>query len=825
MTQNKSKLALLLAFVMLAGVFLPGFVRTDGIGNVYYSSKLRIFDGADFSEIFAGNDANGVERAYTVTADMSGSGLKPVVFAGDVSARYVLDTMVNTLEAQGFRVVAGVNGDIFDTGTGCPMGLTVHDGAIVSSGYDPKFAISFDAGGRAELVWTSVNYAMNTEIFVPQADGSYATTPYSANIGYVNVPHGKSKSLHLYNRSYGAGTGTDGENIEVILEAGSAEAARLRFGSPIVATVADIRYSGGNAPIGDSQLVLSTEAGSETAEALKQMAAGMSVTLSATDLDNGALSRSVECIGMYYLLYDHGKWVTEGTNPNPRTLLGIKADGSVMLYVLDGRQPGISGGLGLSDAARHMVSLGCVVVANLDGGGSSAMVVRKPGLDAKAMPVNSPSGGSQRAVSNGLFFVYRDVSAGSASVLSTYQDHYLALPGADVRLTTYRSNGLYERTGSGGVSGLSYEVTEGGGSVSQGGLYTAGELPGRASVRVSDGGAETVAGIEVVDRDLSLTPGVTEVFADPRQIIDINVTAKHGYAPVAQRDSLFTWECDENVGVIDENGVFTAADRTGVSGEIRVSYGGRFAVGIPVQVGAKITFTDLFDSAAGLDHWARPYIESLAGQGIVNGIGDGMFAPEFALTRAQFLAMLAKTLDGLDLNASQPSGFEDVPMDGWYYGYVNWGYGMGIVKGVDETHFAPDLPITREQMTVMLANFASVTGIPLQDTGVAPEFADSAAVSPWASEALNRIVRAGIMNGMPDGGFAPQLGATRAQAAKVAYMLCEMRGAAPPLPPSESGVPQPPGDTGGGIGPAPPADGSGTPDTGAGGPDTAEPVH
>jgi hypothetical protein len=800
MIKNKSKLALFVAFVMLAGVLLPGYTRTNGIGNVYYSSHLRIFDGADFSEIYAGNDTNGVERAYTVTADFASSSLQPVVFAGDVSSRYVLDTMVNTLEAQGLKVVAGVNGDIFDTSTGCTMGLTIHDGVIVSSGYDPKFAISFDETGKAELVWTSVNYGLSTEIFVPQADGSYAQTPYRANIGYFNVPHGKSKSLHLYNRSYGASTKTNGENIEVILDAGSSEAARLRLGSPITATVSAIRYSGGDAPIGDSQLVLSTEADSETAKSLAEMAVGMRVEINATDLDKGALSRSKECIGMYYLLYDHGKWVTEGTNPNPRTLLGIKNDGSVMLYVLDGRQPGISGGLGLTDAAKHMVELGCVVVANLDGGGSSAMVVRKPGIDAKATVKNSPSGGSQRAVANGLFFVYKDLPAREGSVLSTYQDHYLALPGADVKLTTYRSNGLYERSGAGAVSGLRYDITEGGGSVSQGGVYTAGDAPGKVQIAVRDGGAETTASLEVVDRDLSLTPSVKEIFADPRQTLDLNVTARHGYAPVAQRDNLFTWECDDNVGVIDENGVFTAADRVGVAGAVRVSYDGKFTVNIPVQVGAKITFTDLLDPVTGLDHWAKQYIESLANQGIVNGVGGDMFGPDLELTRAQFLAMLAKTMDGLDLNAQPPSGFEDVPTDGWYYSYVNWGYGMGVVKGVDETHFAPDLPITREQMTVMLANFAAVTGMPLIDAGVSPVFADSAVVSVWALEAVEKIVRAGIMNGMPDGAFAPQTGATRAQAAKVAYMLCEMRAASPPAVP-------PPGDASDTPSPVPPPGG------------------
>ncbi|MDR2131763.1 MAG: S-layer homology domain-containing protein [Clostridiales Family XIII bacterium] len=782
MFQNGKKWALLLAFVLLAGVFLPGYARTNGIGNVYYSSHLQIFEGVDFSKIHAGNDLNGVERAYVVTADFSRSALRPLVFSGDINARYLPDTMVNTLEAQGYRVVAGVNGDIFDTGTGCPQGITIHDGVILTSGYEPKFAISFDEAGKADLVWPNVNYAMATEIFVPQADGSHAQTPYAANIGYVNVPHGAAKALHLYNRDYGASTGTKGDNFEVVLNAESQDAARLRFGRPIVATVSAIRYSGGNTPIGDNQLVLSTKADSMTAESLGRMAVGMRVEINATDLEKGPLSRSKECLGMYYLLYDHGKWVSEGKNPNPRTLLGVKNDGSVVLYVLDGRQPGISNGLGLTDAAKHMVELGCVVVANLDGGGSSSMLVREPGMDAKATLKNSPSGGAPRAVANGLFFVYKGLSAQGESVLSAYQDHYLAMPGADVKLTGYMSNSLYERTG-GAVRDLRFEVLEGGGAVGGDGVYTAGDAPGKVRIRVQSGGAETTAELEIVSRDLSLTPSLNAVFADPRGVVDLNVTARYGYAPVAQKDSLFSWECDANVGAIDENGVFTATDKTGVAGEIRISYAGD-SVAVPVQVGAKISFTDLFDSATGADHWAKPYVESLASRGIVNGVGDDMFGPEFALTRAQFLAMLAKTADGLDLNASPPSGFEDVPMESWYYAYVNWGHAARVVKGVDETRFAPDLPITREQMTVMLANFASIMGLSLPDNGVVPAFTDAGAISPWAFESVDKIARAGIMNGMPEGGFEPLAGATRAQAAKVAYMLRALKESQPaPLPP------------------------------------------
>ena len=74
-------------------------------------------------------------------------------------------------------------------------------------------------------------------------------------------------------------------------------------------------------------------------------------------------------------------------------------------------------------------------------------------------------------------------------------------------------------------------------------------------------------------------------------------------------------------------------------GNIYVEYGEYKAV-IPVQVGQmSIDFDDTSE------HWAREYIGSLAARGITNGMGDNLYKPDEQLTRAQFLAFLAKTLD------------------------------------------------------------------------------------------------------------------------------------------------------------------------------------
>ena len=70
------------------------------------------------------------------------SRLKPYVFEGEVRGTYALSTMVNTLESQGYHIVAGINGDVYDTATGTRR-ISYHDGKIKTSGYAPEYVITF----------------------------------------------------------------------------------------------------------------------------------------------------------------------------------------------------------------------------------------------------------------------------------------------------------------------------------------------------------------------------------------------------------------------------------------------------------------------------------------------------------------------------------------------------------------------------------------------------------------------------------------------------------------------------------------------------------
>ncbi|MEQ8201193.1 MAG: S-layer homology domain-containing protein, partial [Syntrophomonadaceae bacterium] len=794
---SKRKLAAgITSIAMLAGIFSTGFTYQPGIGNVYYETQSDIYDNSSYHEQLADHSANGILRTYFVNADIQDTDLKPWVFEGEVTGTYTMDTMISTVESQGYKVVAGINGDVYDMDTGTPKGLSIHDGKIKTSGYAPEYVISFAEDGSASLEKVDLRYTLQGTINVPVAAAPvadlfpptdpgqpphpsppadpiappptvYIPAEYDADIGYFNVPHGAAKALHLYNRQYAPSTGISEDSVEVILDTASRENTELTVGGTITATVVGVRKGNGDTPIGSSQLVLSTAGDSASAVQLAQLIPGSKVKISVHDGNGGNLSNSQEAIGVNHLLYDKGQYFSNGNGLGPRTILGIKPDGSLMLYAVDGRQPEFSAGFGLDDAAKHLVYLGCSTVVNMDGGGSTVMAARAGGVDARAVVKNSPSGQTQRRTTNGLLLVYDRKGDSHAAYLHTYPSQPIAMPGADIQLQTYASNQKYEPVPLNKRVVYSLD-SDTGHTVDGGGLFTAGSAIGTAVIGVKSGNLGTTAKV-YVQNEITFTPNVQNLVIDPGETFDIDVTAKFGYAPIASKDSLFIWSCDPVIGTIDANGFYQATNASGISGNIRLEYNGVHKT-IPVQVGS--VSLDFADTKT---HWARDYIGRLAARGILSGMGNNRYGPDNNLTRAEFLAILANTVDGLDLTRAAPTGFKDVPAQEWYYRYVNWGFEKGIVRGIDGVTFAPNARVTREQMAVMLDNLTNSTDYMLPATNAGVPFKDRALISLWAAGSVNKIAASGLMGGYPDGQYKPQGNATRAEAATVVCKLIMMQ--------------------------------------------------
>ncbi|WP_178021724.1 S-layer homology domain-containing protein [uncultured Paenibacillus sp.] len=163
-------------------------------------------------------------------------------------------------------------------------------------------------------------------------------------------------------------------------------------------------------------------------------------------------------------------------------------------------------------------------------------------------------------------------------------------------------------------------------------------------------------------------------------------------------------------------------------------------------------------------HWAEEDVNLLANKLILEGKRGGAFDPDGSVTRAEFAAMLARSL-GL---AARPTliAFRDVPSDAWYAGPVNAAVHAGLVKGYEDGTFRPEDPITREQMAVMLANAAQFAGgLSAAESEVPGRFSDASDLACWAKDPLWGLLSAGLIQGVDETHLAPKAAATRAQSA------------------------------------------------------------
>ena len=169
------------------------------------------------------------------------------------------------------------------------------------------------------------------------------------------------------------------------------------------------------------------------------------------------------------------------------------------------------------------------------------------------------------------------------------------------------------------------------------------------------------------------------------------------------------------------------------------------------------------------DRWSYPYIKQLYDAGVVSGTSATTFEPTANVTRAQFVTMIAG-LAGADVSGYASGPFDDVQAGSWYAPYVNWAAASGIISGTSATTFEPAAEISRQDMAVMLYNYAQRYDVTLNEQTVTP-FTDESAIADYALPAVQALHSAGVISGMPDGSFQPQATTTREQACVV---LCAL---------------------------------------------------
>ena len=178
----------------------------------------------------------------------------------------------------------------------------------------------------------------------------------------------------------------------------------------------------------------------------------------------------------------------------------------------------------------------------------------------------------------------------------------------------------------------------------------------------------------------------------------------------------------------------------------------------------KNPFTDVKEN-----DWFYDSVKYAYENDLMKGISNTEFAPDSEVTRAMFVTVIYRMENEPQ---TEKCAFTDVESGSYYENAVAWANENGIVSGISEECFAPNEPITREQMAAIIYRYAAFKGYDIT-TSSNTSYTDNDDISDYAKDAVIWAAEKSVMTGNTDGSFAPKANTTRAQVASVFMRMVE----------------------------------------------------
>ena len=719
-TRIRKMTSLLLSFSLLGALSLPA-AASEALGEDLSAKDTVIHEETQLStNVFWSTAYSDLRTENLITYSPNKTVTPIVTYGGVLTDRSSVADTANALEGEGYRVVAGINGDFYNVSTGLPIGLVITDGVLRSSdaGY---YAIGFRADGTAVLGKPGVKVSADLGYAVDDGSGS----PVELIRPVIAVNKARTNSgVFLYTYDFNAKhtTGTTEAGVNVVC---TVEQGQLAIGSTVTARVERVEETTVTS-IQPDQIVLSANANADAyyTNALRNMSAGSEVTLTVSA--NAGWDDVEYAVGALYCLAENGA-VASGlaAGVNPRTAVGQKADGTLVFYTIDGRRSGYSIGASLTQVGQRLVELGCETVLCLDGGGSTNLAVTTPD-STDASIINRPSE-TNRKVTNQIFLVASNRSSGRLDhfYVKAASDYVLAGSSVAVNVTGVDTNYI--------PMDADYDLSASAGTLENGTLTTpasGGDVTVMASGRGSRG-STVVHAIRTPDT-LTLKKGtasLTALTVAPGSKTTLTAGAVWNHLTLAADAKAFTWSVSGDIGTVDENGVFTAAAPG--SGSLTVSAGGK-SLTIPITVARQAlkTVEDFEDTE--LIFSSGPYLKV-----------SRTHASDY-VQRGRYAGKLDYTLsaDTEWLSIALGRGFSNLTD---HYTALNlWVYGDGSGNQLSflytgDTKSDLRLPVTLldftgwKQVSVTLPQYFTLSGLEISvpsttyadDSGITVEYADT----------------------------------------------------------------------------------------------------
>ena len=755
--------------LLLLAMLLPTAANAAGV--TVYTNTQSLADNFEYINTVKWDSEAGRTESFAVR--MTGQGdAYPIVMNGDtIYGGFTISSMVSYAESLGKNVLAVLNTDFFSQST-VPLGIVVEDGVYKSSPGE-RNAVTIGYDGRigmieAPNVWISLRNNGGAE--------GYSNEGKSIRLRNLNKIRTDLGGLAMYSEVFSTvstRTSSPGWYVRFKILEGT-----LSVSGTVDLEVVETLTSENAIPIGEGYLILTAADLSDLSTEYEKFAVGDRVTLTTTCTDERLVNAQYASGGGDILISngaitDSDGWASSLMARAPRTAFGIRDDGVILCYIVDGRNSEHSVGLTLTELAEEMERQGCVYAVNMDGGGSTALSVRLPGNE-NATVVSRPSDGSERSCATYLLFVTDAKPDGKARNLSLKNDGVILLANASVDFEYSATDSAYMPVSP--PIDIAAQAMSPEASVS-GKTYTAGSMAGTERILLysESTGAYGSGEVYVITRPTSISVSVKGASAPlasvrlaPGSRLELDVTATYHRRNVTAQTDSFTYIVTGDIGEMAEPGLFAAGLTPGSKGTITVSTGGR-DVEIQVEING---FADMEN------HWANEYVEFLLQAGITNGISDTEYGPSLLMRRGDFILMLYRAAG--EPETSLISAFDDVPPGMYYSLALTWAEKAGIAEGMDGNNFYPREPLTRQDAFTFTYRALGALNIEFAD-GTDAEldgFADADTVDGYAVIPTATLINLGIVDGM-DGLLAPHDTLTRAQMAKVLAVTLDLGGTGP----------------------------------------------
>ncbi|MBQ8552081.1 MAG: phosphodiester glycosidase family protein [Clostridia bacterium] len=508
----------LLTAAMLARLPLSALSYT-GLGEVITIKRDTVGGGLYYSKLESVTEEGKPQQSYIFEYDFRAGGTLPIVrFGNTVYGKDRLGSLVTTAGNEGKTVFGAINGDFYSMQTGVPMGVMIDGGKLITTD-DAKYALGFLSDGSAiigkpEISMTVTNLTSGGE---------------AKKIDHLNK-FPTIWGVYMVTGDFASTTLSATESLELVIELDG----DITASGSVEGEIKDIITDKYNIEIPEGCAVITVSESCESYSLFTDFKKGDRIRIDTkcaeiwdrivTAVGGGDMILEAGVMPEGIIDEDHEKTV------NPRTAVGLKPDGNVVFFAVDGRTSA-SRGLKIEDLSAVMAELGCTYALNLDGGGSTTVMV-KPSGSADTAYVNTPSDGSYRSISNGILFLSANESDGKPAALKVTPNTPYILRGSTITFTAEALDSSYMPVDvnfapDSLVTAFAEEYPEDIGSVSSC-SFTAGLTGGEYRLKVTNGDISGDVSVIVKDKldELTVTPEATQI--KPGTLLTLDIEAISG---------------------------------------------------------------------------------------------------------------------------------------------------------------------------------------------------------------------------------------------------------------------------------------------------------